>query len=302
MRGLWAKARDNPIFQRELRRIRRRRWWPGRRFYLFYPVLLGIALGYAVMLVATDQLGVQVAAVVTGVPIAFVLGIVVWLLGVALPWIAPAIAAPAIAREREMLTLDLLRTTLLSERAIVLGKLGGCLAQLWPGILLLVLLSPFQVAGVLGSGTLCLCPSYPSTSMLMATSGAGIEYVIVGLAVQLVVGTLKPLIDTLFHAALGILVSVLMRSSGAAVAMSYGAVLVVRVVVWLVTAVLGGVLIYTLIDMGVAELAPGAPSPGIGPALLGGLLSNLIPLAVLLAECIGAAGLVWGAIQWLKRG
>jgi hypothetical protein len=48
----WSKACDNPILQLELRRIRRRRWRPGRRFFLFYPALLGIVLGFGVMLPA----------------------------------------------------------------------------------------------------------------------------------------------------------------------------------------------------------------------------------------------------------
>ena len=120
---------------------------------------------------------------------------------------------------------------------------------------------------------------------------------------QLVVGTLKPLIEMLLHAALGIFVSVLMRSSGAAVAMSYGAVLVVRIVVWLANLTLGTALIFgLLLGTGTIEPASGSPSTGIGPALLSGLFSALPPLVVLFVELLGAAGLVWGAIQWLKRG
>ncbi len=38
---------DHPILRLELRRIRRNRWWPGRRFFLFYPVLLGQTLFFA---------------------------------------------------------------------------------------------------------------------------------------------------------------------------------------------------------------------------------------------------------------
>ena len=300
VKNCWRVARNNPILQLELRRIRRRRWWPGRRFFLFYPVLLGAALGFGVMLLLTDWLGVQILAIGAGAIVGVVLGMVVWLLNIALPWIAPALAAATIARERELGTLDVLRTTLLSGRAIVLGKLMGCLAQLWPGMLLLVLLAPFQVVGVLGGGTLCLCPSYPGFSTLMMASELGIEYVIIGLAVQVVMGTLKPLVDTLFHAALGMFISALMRSSSVAVAMSYGAVLVARAVVWLVTSVLGAVLIYGLVDMGAVELASGTPSVGIGPAMLSGLLSNLIPLMVIFAEILGAIGLVFGAIWRLE--
>jgi hypothetical protein len=296
--GLWSKARGNPLFRLELRRIRRRRWWPGRRFFLFYPVLLGIVLGFGVMLLLTDWLGVQVLAVSAGVVLGLVLGVVVWLLNIALPWIAPALAAATIARERELGTLDVLRTTLLSGRAIVVGKLLGCLAQLWPGLLLLVLLAPVQVVGVLGGSSLCLCPSYSDVAMLMMNAEMGVEYFILRLFVQVVMGMLKPLVDVFFHLALGVFISVFMRSSGVAIAVSYGAVLIARVAVWLVTSVLGAALLYAF--MGI-DMASGVPSIGVGPEVLGGLLSNLIPLAVLLAECLGAIGLVWGAIWRLER-
>jgi len=62
------------------------------------------------------------------------------------------------------------------------------------------------------------------------------------------------------------------------------------------------VLIFALMDVGALELASGEPSPGMISAILGGLLSNLVPLALLLAECLGAVGLVWGAIWRLDRG
>jgi hypothetical protein len=302
VKKFWRVARNNPILQLELRRIRRRRWWPGRRFFLFYPALLGVALGFGVMLLLTDWLGVQILAVGAGVVVGLVLGLVVWLLNLALPWIAPALAAATIARERELGTLDVLRTTLLSGRAIVLGKLMGCMAQLWPGLLLLVLLAPVQAVGALGGRTMCLCPSYSGLTMQMMNLEFGAEYFIVGLAIQIVMGMLQPLVDVFFNLALGLFVSALMRSSGVAIAVSYGAVLIVRAGAWLATSVLGGVLIFALIDVGALELASGGPSPGVISALLGGLLSNLIPLALLLVECLGAVGLVGGAIWLLERG
>jgi hypothetical protein len=295
--GIWQAARSNPVLQLELRRIRRRRWWPGRRFFLFYPVLLGIALGFGVMLIATDWLGVQVAAAVTGVTLGFILGMVVGLLGMILPWIAPALAAATIAREREMQTFDLLRTTLLSERAIVLGKLGGCLAQLWPGILLLVLLAPFQIIGTLGGSMLCLCPSYSDLAALMVASEFGAEYVVVSLVLSVLMGTLRPLADMSLHAALGMFVSTLLHSSGAAVAVSYGVVLVVRAAAWLATTLAGYALLYGLFILGPVE--PSLANPATG--MLGGLSPALVSLALIIAEIVGAFLLIWGAIWWLRR-
>jgi hypothetical protein len=297
--GLWAKARNNPILQLELRRIRRRRWWPGRRFFLFYPVLLGIALGFGVMLLATDWVGVQVAAVASGVSLGFVLGMVVWLLGMALPWVAPALAAATIARERELGTFDVLRTTLLSERAIVLGKLGACLAQLWPGILLLVLLAPFQVIGMLGGSVMCLCPSYSDLSALAVASELGVEYVIVSLVFSAFVGTLRPLVDMMLNAGLGMFVSSLLRSSGAAIAASYGAVLVVRVVAWLAMTITGSVLVFGTLDPAIFD--PTVASSGAGMSILGWLAPSAMSLILIVIEILAALLLVGGAVWQIQR-
>ncbi|OQY18054.1 MAG: hypothetical protein B6I34_11305 [Anaerolineaceae bacterium 4572_32.1] len=160
MRARWQSTLDHPMLRLELRRIRRVRWWPGRRFFLFYPVVLGATLGCGAIVALSAGLsnlsvpvrflepgGIQMAALVTGVPVICLVGTATTLLSVALPWIAPALTSATIARERELGTLDLLLTTLLTERSIVLGKLGGCLARLWPGILALALLTPFQLVG-----------------------------------------------------------------------------------------------------------------------------------------------------------
>jgi hypothetical protein len=302
--GLWAKARNakacnNPILQLELRRIRRRRWWPGRRFFLFYPVLLGIALGFGVMLLVTDWVGVQIAALATGVSLGFVLGMVVWLLGSALSWIAPALAAATIARERELGRFDVLRTTLLSDWAIVLGKLGACLAQLWPGILLLVLLAPFQVVRMLGGNVMCLGPSYFNLAALAFASELGVEYVIVSLALSAFMGALRPLADLALHIGLGMFISTLLRSSGSAIAATYGVVLVVRVAAWLVVTIVGSVLIYGLGSMVISDDL--FVNLGAGISVLSWLAPNLVSLALVAVEIFAAPLLVWGAVWRLQQ-
>jgi len=297
--GLWSKARDNPILQLELRRIRRRRWWPGRRFFLFYPVLLGIVLGFGVMLVLTDWVGVQVAAVATGVSLGAMLGIVVWLLSMALLWIAPGLAAATIARERELGRFDVLRTTLLSEWAIVLGKLGACLAQLWPGILLLVLLAPFQVVRMLGGSVTCLGPSsYFNLATLALASELGVEYVIVSLLLSAFVGALRPLADLALHIGLGMFISTLLRSSGTAIAVTYGAVLVVRVAAWLVTSIGGSVLVYGLMDPVIFENS--FVSLGAGMSMLSWLALVFVSLVLIVGEVLAALLLVGGAVWRLR--
>jgi hypothetical protein len=277
---------DHPILRLELRRIRRKRWWPGRRFFMFYPALLGAALGYSLILGLCDSESVQVAALVTGVPLVCTVTVVNGLLSFALPWIAPALTAGSIVRERELGTLDLLRATLLTERAIVLGKLGGCLARLWPGILMLALLAPFQLVWVGASGG----SSYLPLLTLDFTSVAQLPWT--WLILTSVAGLLRPWADLALHAAVGTFVSVPARSSGVAVAIAYGAIIVIRVSLSLVTSLLS-----------VAVMAIPGWGQGVSELVLNDVLMMpaLMSLGQVSIEFIGAALLVWGAIEWLKR-
>jgi hypothetical protein len=251
------------------------------------------------MLVLTDWVGVQVAAVVTGVSLGALLGVVVWLLSMALLWISPALAAATIARERELGRFDVLRTTLLSESAIVLGKLGACLAQLWPGILLLVLLAPFQVVRMLGGNVMCLGPSYFNLSALVLASELGVEYVIVSLVLSTFVGALRPLADLTLHIGLGMFISSLLRSSGAAIAATYGAILVVRVAAWLVTSIGGSVLVYGLMEPMIFD--DSFAGLGAGVSMLSWLALSLVSLVLIVGEAFAAFLLVGGAVWRLRR-
>ena len=296
----WQSILDHPILRLELRRIRRKRWWPGRRFFLFYPVVLGAALGCGVIVALSVGLGdlfeplgflnpfeLQLAALVTGVPVVCLVSVAASLLSFALPWIAPALTGAAIARERELGTLDLLRATLLTERSIVLGKLGGCLARLWPGLLALLLLAPFQLLGVSASGLL-----FGQSSLIMlAGMGTGRTWLWVILAG--VSGWLKPWGDLALNATIGLFASALARTSGAAIAITYGAIIVTRATLWLMSSILSSVLMVLL-------LSDPMESGGVSMEY-GMLVSGLIPLATVFAEIAGAALLVWAAIWWLKR-
>jgi hypothetical protein len=299
LRTRWRTVCNNPILRLELRRIRRRRWWPGRRFFLFYPVLLGIALGFGVMLVLTDWVGVQVAAIAAGVSLGAVLGVVVWLSSMALLWISPALAAATIARERELGRFDVLRVTLLSERAIVWGKLTACLAQLWPGVLLLVLLAPFQVVRMLGGNVMCFGPTSFNLATLVFASTLGVEYVIVSLVLSVFVGALRPLADLALNVGLGMFISTLLRSSGAAIAATYGAVLVVRVTTWLVTSIGSSVLIYGLLDPAIFD--PTSATLGARMSILGWLAPGVASSVLILGEILAALLLVFGAVWQLRR-
>lgn len=281
-RDRWQSMLDHPILRLELRRIRRKRWWPGRRFFLFYLVLLGATLGSGIILALSDSSDVQLAARVTGVSAVCLLIVVTSLLGIALPWIAPVLTATTIARERELGTLDLLRVTLLTGRSIVLGKLGGCAARLWPGMLALALLAPFQVVSAVGSGLLNLFPLLGTDPMF----NAGRSWV--GVVLLGVAEVLKPWGDLALHAAVGLFVSVLCRSSGTAIAVSYGAILVVRVVLWV-----GQTLFYGLGALWFVSVTPAVPQMVVVP--------GLASLAIVLVEVVGAVLSVGAAVWWLER-
>ncbi len=269
----WRSALDHPILWLELRRIRRRRWWPGRRFFLFYPVLLGTSLGYGVALALNDSLATRTLALATGLPLVCAVSAVAWLLSLLLPWIAPVLTGMAIAREREMGTFDLLRATLLTERSIVLGKLAGAMAQLGPAILVMALLTPFQLA---------LTSTGVWAGQIMGGSELGVKWV-GALLLMVVAGWFKPWASLVFGAALGIFVSALSRTSSAAIAATLGTLIVVRVALGFAGSVLISVLPFSFRSPEMVLLSPG-----------------LVSLATVLIEGVGAVLAVWAAIWWLK--
>jgi len=293
VRARWRSILDHPILRLELRRIRRKRWWPGRRFFLFYPALLGVVLGCGAMLALTDSLGVQVLALAVGLLLAFLVGVVAWLFGFALPWIAPALTATTIARERELGTLDLLQVTLLTDRSIVLGKLGGCLAWLWPGILVLLLLSPIQIARVTVSGGGSLF-GFSYLPVLMAAPPGDTDLWWVWVLLGGVAGWLRGWGDLALHMAIGLFVSTLVRFSGMAVAVSYGVILAARAALWL-----GRSLLFPLLIVSRA----GSMGSVAAPSDIGYLfpVSVLAPLAIASIEAVLALLLVQGAVWRLKR-
>jgi ABC-type transport system involved in multi-copper enzyme maturation permease subunit len=302
-RECWQAVIDHPILQLELRRTRRKRWWPGRRFFLFYPVLLGGAVGCGVIVTLSTLLerlslpisgfSTQLAALVTGLSTVCLVGTISSLLTFALSWIAPALTAATIAHERELGTLDLLRATLLTERSIVWGKLGGCLVRLWPGILTLALLMPFQLVIVMGGGLL----GSPITLTMVMGSVSSPEGLLAWWLLTGLVALLKPWCDLALYATVGLFVSTLARSSGMAVAVSYGAIIAMRVALCLGTTLVNAAL------MVIPGVTLGASGTAMSEIVMAGMwvIPALTSLAVVLVELVVAALLVWGAIGRLKR-
>lgn len=75
-----------------------------------------------------------------------IIAIILSSIGYSMPWIIPALTATTIAGEQEIRTLELLRLTPLSNRAIITKKLWHCIRKLWPGILVMIGLLPLYIS------------------------------------------------------------------------------------------------------------------------------------------------------------
>jgi hypothetical protein len=144
--GLWrerASFRRNPMALRELRGRMR-----GARAFLVITVYVGLMAAFALLLYAvystTAGYGSAAAGETGRVLFIGIFGIELLLI----LFIAPASTAGAISVEREHQTYDLLRATLLSAPAFVVGKLEGALVFLF--ILLLAAIPLQSIAFLFG--------------------------------------------------------------------------------------------------------------------------------------------------------
>lgn len=183
----WLKA--NPVILKELRSRMR----GSRAFWMLtvYLVLLSIGmliilLGYA----ASERTGA--GGYVRSMIGKALFGTAFGLQLLTISFIAPALTAGAISSEREQHTFDLLRTTLLPARAMVLGKLFSALSYL---ILLLFSALPFQSMAFLFGG--------------VATEEIGISALLL-------------LVTALSFCSIGIFFSSLFRRTLVATALAYG--------------------------------------------------------------------------------
>lgn len=137
---------ENPIVLKELRSRMR----GGRAYILItaYLILLGGLVGMIYLGHAAAELspGSGISSQGLGKTI---FGAVVGLELMMIVFIAPALTAGAISSEREHQTYDLLRTTLLSPRSLIVGKLTSALSFL---LLLLIAAFPMQSLAYLSGG------------------------------------------------------------------------------------------------------------------------------------------------------
>jgi ABC-2 type transport system permease protein len=168
------------------------------------------------------------------------------LLLVLVVFLSPAFTAGTISGERERKTLDLLITTLLPARSLVLGKLMSALAYV---VLLILLALPIQSLALMFGGVIFA---------------------------EMVIGTLILLVTALIAGSIGMFVSTLFKSSISSTVLTYATILLLTIglpiVASIVTLFLAAVL-STIID----ELHWVAQAALV---YLGGLLLCTNPFAV----------------------
>ena len=136
---------NNPVVLKELRGRMR-----GARAFVVISVYLALMSGFTTLLyvinaASRDIYGITSSGVIGRVLFAGIVGIELFLV----TFIAPAFTAGAISGERERQTYDLLRTTLLPARSLVVGKMISALAYI---MLLLIAAIPLQSIAFLFGG------------------------------------------------------------------------------------------------------------------------------------------------------
>ncbi len=152
-----------------------------------------VTLLYMVYVVSTNNAYNGTSSQMVG---KFVFGAVVGIELLLVCFIAPAFTVGAISGERERQTFDLLRTTLLPARSLVLGKLGSALVYIF----------------------LLLFAALPLQSLAFLLGGVALE--------ELVIATLLLVACAFLFSAAGVYFSSLMRRTLGATVLTFGFVLI----------------------------------------------------------------------------
>lgn len=206
--SLFKRLVDNPVILKELRGRMR-----GGQAFTLLTIYLGLIAVFIVLIYnlispsfsyAWDP-GIRQEAGKA------IFGTVVLLELLLVSFIAPGLTAGAITSERERQTYEILRTTLLSARALVLGKLGSAFAYLF----------------------LLILTAVPMQSLAFLLGGVGLG--------ELIVSGLMLIVTAIFFCTLGIFFSSLLKRTLAATVSSYAAILssflVVVIIFFLMTYV-----------------------------------------------------------------
>lgn len=193
-RGPFQWFPDNPVILKELRGRMR-----GRQAFILLTVYLGliaifIGVLYSVLAQSSASFGWDPSVRQTAGKAIF--GAVVLLEMLLIGFIGPGLTSGAISSERERQTFDLLRTTLLSARSLVLGKLGAAFTYLF----------------------LLILTALPIESLAFLLGGVGIG--------EMLISSLMLVVTALFFCTLGIFFSSFMKRTLPATLSSYGTILI----------------------------------------------------------------------------
>lgn len=192
-RNLLQRFLDNPVILKELRGRMR-----GRQSFIMLTAYLGlialfIGVLYTLLEETSSSMGWDPSFRQTAGKTIF--GAVVLLEMLLIGFIGPGLTSGAISSERERQTYDLLRTTLLSARSLVLGKLGAAFSYLF----------------------LLILTALPIESLAFLLGGVGIG--------EMLISGLMLVVTALFFCTLGIFFSSFMRRTLPATLSSYGTIL-----------------------------------------------------------------------------
>jgi hypothetical protein len=236
----WVRP-THPIVRNEVRHWAHSRGWRVVRYLLwggsltFFLVPAGCALLFGVFSRFTTSPAETILALggVFTIGLAVISALAHWLNSLS----ASVLGATLIARERESQTWPLLRLTSLTSVDIAGGKLMALLYTLaWPlylvtGLRLLAFLSglatvllAFAASGLTLPGLRALfSPVFEELQLTPDQWLAGLIIAIIGLLLALAAWFIEPFFGVLYNGLLGLTVSTLARSSGAAIVLVFAA-------------------------------------------------------------------------------
>jgi len=192
-RNFIQRVMENPVIRKELRgRMRGRQAFVLLTLYL---MLISVVIGivYAGLSSSQPYSGANLQIRQAAGKATF--GTVVLLELLMISFIGPALTSGAITSEREHQTFDLLRTTTLPARSLVLGKLGSSMAYL----------------------LLLLFAALPIESIAFLLGGVGL--------VEIIISAVMMVVTAVFYCTLGMLFSSLMKRTLAATVASYATII-----------------------------------------------------------------------------
>ncbi len=188
-----ARILDNPVIAKELRgRMRDRRTFILLTFYLS---LIASFVGVVYLFLSESASGMSFDPDYRQMLGKSIFGTVVIIELLLIGFIGPGLTSGAITSEREHRTLDLLKTTLLTPRELVLGKLGAAVIYL---LLLIFTVLPIQ-------------------SLAFILGGVG--------PAEIIISTILLIVTAVFFSTLGIFFSSFLKRTLAATISSYGSIL-----------------------------------------------------------------------------